>query len=303
MMLAFALGDPVSASGARNVWVQSGARSWRPCVQATREAEAGRFSAIAQAHQGHGWRKLAEGCPHEPWVALMAAVEAFGELETLDWASDAAADYATVIPRHRRLLQSILLHLERAQSEALRRGERPPPQTSYLLARARFGLGMYGPARDAWEQAYRTRATPRWMLDRLGALLDMVEGRLQASVRRARLAWTDVGHEERLISGYVWALVLDRAGSPGAAQDALEALRREGTYVMARRDVEDLLPVHERLYLLALDRQAEGDPAGAMLLWKAYLQRPEPKEPERVAAHRHLAEVEVRAPSPARPLE
>lgn len=304
MLLALALltstivGAAESATSSRNVWALAGAQSWRPCIEAARDAEAGRFDALsgAQGRDGRGWRTRAEACPNEPWVRVMAAREGLLESARLDGGVEAPENLERWVAQHRRLLQRVLRDLEAAEREATRRGEAPPRQTSYWRAYALFASGAYGEARTAWHEAYRAREVERWRLDRMGALLDVQEGKLSAAVRRARLSWTDVGHDERLISGYVWALVLDRVGSPGGARDALVALRREGAHVMARRSLEGLLPVHERLYLQALDHHADGDGVNAIRLWTAYLQRPEPIEADRELARRHLRELQPRPP-------
>ncbi|MBC8069110.1 MAG: hypothetical protein IAG13_12315, partial [Deltaproteobacteria bacterium] len=60
-----------------------------------------------------------------------------------------------------------------------------------------------------------------------------------------------------------------------------------------------LLPVHERLYLRALDHQIGDEDSSAIRLWDAYLSRPEPEAPERVLAKRHRTELQPR-PAPVR---
>jgi len=301
MLLALALLTSAlvgEAPASRNGWMLAGAGSWRPCIEAARDAEAGRFDAMsgAEGRDGRGWRKRADACPNEPWVRLMAAKEGLLEAARLDGGVEAPEGLDAWVVRHGRLLRRVSQDLDAATREASRRGEPPPRQTSYWQAYALLASGAYEDARAAWHRAYRAREVERWRLDRIGALLDMYEGKLRAAVRRARLSWSDVGHDERLVSGYVWALVLDRVGSPGAARDTLVALRREGAHVMARRALEGLLPVHERLYLQALDHHADGDSVNAMRLWTAYLQRPEPVEADRELARRHLRELQRRPP-------
>ena len=73
-------------------------------------------------------------------------------------------------------------------------------------------------------------------------------------------------------------------------------MRGDASHVLSRRATESLLPVHERLYLRALDHQAADEASTALRLWDAYLARPEPAEPEKALARRHREELR---PKPA----
>lgn len=57
--------------------------------------------------------------------------------------------------------------------------------------------------------------------------------------------------------------------------------------------LEQLLPLHERLYLSAFHQETAGNVADAIRYWEVYLDRPEPEEPERQSAQRHLEALRV----------
>ena len=135
----------------------------------------------------------------------------------------------------------------------------------------------------------------RWRSERMAALVELFAGDVRAALRRAQRGVVDAPPEDRPISRYIRALVLDRAGAPDVARAELVALR-DPTTQFARSAMESVLPFHERLFFRALDHQANGERSPALRLWKAYLARPEPAEPERVLARRHLDEL---TPSPA----
>ena len=96
---------------------------------------------------------------------------------------------------------------------------------------------------------------------------------------------------ERAGSAYVLALIYDRAGAPEAALSELTGLRSQSG---ERSAVESLLPLHERLYLDALDQQSKRNTGAAMRYWEAYLACPEPEAPERALAQRRLGELRPR---------
>jgi hypothetical protein len=130
----------------------------------------------------------------------------------------------------------------------------------------------------------------------MGALVALFRGDLERALRLVQRSINDGPSDDRRYSRYVRALVLDRAGASAAARSELFELRREPGYLEARTTVETLLPIHERIYVRALDSQAAEEASSAVRLWEVYLARPEPELPERRLAEQHKAEL---SPLPA----
>ncbi|MFO0637258.1 MAG: hypothetical protein U0168_30915 [Nannocystaceae bacterium] len=130
-------------------------------------------------------------------------------------------------------------------------------------------------------------------------MIALLDGDLDGAMALAQRATIDAPMDDRTITRYIRAMVLDIPGGTAAARAELLDLRNEAGSIIARRATESLLPVHERLYLRALDHQVAEDSGTALRLWDAYLSRSEPAEPERVLARRHRAEL-VRKPAPVR---
>jgi hypothetical protein len=143
--------------------------------------------------------------------------------------------------------------------------------------------------------AIDTGDVERWRSERMAALVEMQAGDVSAALERAQRGVFDAPVEDQGISRYIRALVLDRAGASAAAHAELVALRREGS-PFARIAMESVLPVHERLFLRGLDHLANDEDSAALRFLEAYLARPEPEDPERVLARRHLDEL---TPAPA----
>jgi len=276
-----------------SAWQRTGARDFAECEAAERLAEEGHLTGFDRMSEQEGptWNKRARQCPNAPYVRMMAAKESLVHVATLGWGAEIGPGFEAIVKPHAERLAEVVAHVDAALAESRRRGQRPPPQAHYFRAYAELAAGRFAQARVDWRKACATEDAERWRLDRMGAVLEMLGGDLDAAVRLARLAWTDASRDERLLSGYVWALVLDRAGSPAEVRAVLQGLRDEGGHTMARRALESLLPLHERLYLEALDHQVNGETSNALRLWEVYLARPEPAEADKALARRHLDEL------------
>jgi hypothetical protein len=197
-------------------------------------------------------------------------------------------------------MRRALVWLDRAIAESRRRGDRPPREALYWRAYALTALNRLPEAGRAIVAVSEAGDIAQWRSVRLAALIEVMQGDLDRSVRLARFALQATEgagpSNDREISRYIRAFVLARAGAPEFARAELVALRRGAGFRDARDAVESVLPVHERLFLRALDHTANAEDSAAQRMWRAYLARPEPLEPERVLAARYLAELTPAGP-------
>lgn len=290
-------------------WALAGARGWRLCQEAERQARALRNNEGGGRGAGSDdqelWRRRAEQCPHAVEVLTAAAQGEIVELATLlgevdgDVTSEGRLDPAAlqaVVDQHRIRVERALRWLDAAIAEAERRGDRPPREARYYRAYALTALGRVPQARRALAEVIARGDVERWRSERMAALVEMQAGDVEAALQRAQRGVFDARPDDRLISRYIRALVLDRAGASAAAFAELQALRRESGASFVRSVMESVLPIHERLFLRGLDHLANDERSPALRYLQAYLDRPEPQEPERVLARRHLEEL---TPTPA----
>jgi len=234
------------------------------------------------------WGKRAVLCPHAPEVLVLAAQDELLEVSRLSWDSNLDGTLDELVAEHRERLTTALGWLNAAVAESQRRGELAPLETYYQRAHLLFALGRYEEVGSDLDRARALGEVRRWRIDRMAAMVELLLGDLHRAVELGRLAWTDAPPDERAVSGYLWALILDRVGATEQAERVLHAMRRDSGHLVARQAVRSLLPIHERLYLAALDQQADGEGASALRLWHAYLARPEPVEADRELARRHV---------------
>ena len=280
-------------------WARAGATGWRLCDDVGRQAAQARLGAGPREADEFLWRKRVRQCPHEPEVLILAAEEQIVAANGVSWGPDVTTGLEQVVGEQRARLRRALRYVETAIAEARRRGEHPPIEAHYLRAYVLLGLGRYAAARQNLREALAVDDVERYRAQRMGALLALMLGNLDEAVRLAHRAKIDAPSEQtdELASRYIWALVLDRVGAPAAAREELERLRRVSGHTAGRAMVESLLPMHERIYLRALDHQANGERANAVRLWEAYLSRSEPIEADKELARRHQAELDP-APAP-----
>lgn len=280
----------------------AGARGWRLCQEAERRAVAYRSGEGPRGGSGDDpiWQRYAEQCPHavEVLVAagqseILAAADLFRELELGDESEGATAALAVqrIVRQHRERLDRALGWLEASIAESGRRGQRPPPQARYYRAYALTALGRLPQARQAIEDVIEEGDVERWRSERMAALVELFAGDIDEALRRAHRGVYDAPAEDRVISRFIRALVLDRAGASAVARAELRAVQRQSGADILRGAMESVLPFHERLFFRALYSQALDLPSPALRFWQAYLERPEPEAPERVLAQRHLDEL------------
>ncbi len=291
-------------------WAKAGARGWRLCQEAERQARAFRRSGNQRSGNGGGeellWRRRAHQCPHAIEVLTAAAedeivdaakgLDAFDPPDTFGEHPGVPPPLSTVLDKHRAQAEQALRWLDTAIAEAAARGVRPPAKALYYRAYALTTLGRTELARAAILETIAAGDVQRWRSERMFALIELFAGNVNDALRRAHRGVVGAPKSDRAISRYIRALVLDRAGASAVARAELIALGREAGAPFSRAALESVLSPHERLFFRALDHQANGNRSPAVRLWQAYLAQPEPEEPERVLARRHLAELE---PTPA----
>jgi hypothetical protein len=288
--LAPPLADPGIAPN--TPWARSGARSWTRCQQLDRDAERrlrGDNGTNEQDNKPERWRERAAACPGAPAVlTLTASLEL---TQSVDF-SGLSALSEQIAELHLRLAESrqrARLLLAAAAAESQRRASPLPPMHAYLAAYAAYGLGDAAGARVQLALARQRAEVETWRLDRLEALLGLVDGDLRESLRLAHRAYLHANSAGKIHSALIWALVLDRAGATEAAHLTLAGHRsREGRGVDG---LSALLPLHERIYLMALDQESRGHSSGAVTLWGAYLGLPEPHPADRLQVERRLAQL------------
>ena len=240
------------------------------------------------------WLERAQRCPAVPDVLVYAAqqeLQASGDIGAL---LEPDASVGAVVKDHEERIERALGWLDRALAECARRREAPPRETRFLRAYAFVTLGRPQEAEAALAKAIAAAEVEGWRVARMGAAIALLKGDLERAMALAHRASIDAPLEDRVITRYIRSIVLDRSGAIAAARSELVELRGDAGHVIGRRATESLLPVHERLYLRALDDQVGGEDSSALRLWDAYLSRPEPEEPERVLAKRHRAELQPR---------
>jgi hypothetical protein len=279
-------------------WARAGARGWAACEDLGRQAAGLRGGTAPRADPGTEepsvWIERAQRCPAVPDVIVYAAQLELANAGDVGAVLEPDASLGSVVTDHRSRIERALGWLDHALEECARRRETPPRETRFLRAYALVTLGRASEAEVALTKASAAAEVEGWRVARMGAAIALIRGDLERAMALAHRAFIDAPLEDRTITRYIRALVLDRSGAIAAARTELGELRADAGHVIGRRATESLLPVHERLYLRALDDQVGGEDTSALRLWDAYLSRPEPEEPERVLARRHRAELQPR---------
>lgn len=284
---------PSLVEATATVWAQAGSRSWTGCSKVAAEAGKQLFGygeEINNFRENHHWAIQAGECPNAPEVLTMAAraelLRRFDLPEGLDDKTDLTLLESELASSRVRALAWI----DDAETELRRRRDRRALGLEYWRARALLSTGDVAGAKQALQLGLREGTVEGWKLRRLLALTQLFAGDLEAALEQANRASIDAPQSlggERLISVYVLALVLDRAGDTAGAQRHMKsALDMDGDGAQMRA-LESALPTHERLYLRAYAQTVRRESAGALRYWAAYLARPQPEAPERRLAERH----------------
>lgn len=276
-------------------WAEAGGRPWTSCREYERQAEQLLRSSV-RSEETRGdtpWPARARECPNAPAVLVMAALLELVDIPSFPPLADLQAALPTLAEEQRATRQQARAWLRRALVEAERRGEAPPALTHYFLAYAALGLGDWAGARVALLEAERLGEVEPWRTDRAFAVAALLAGELAEALRRAHRSREFASAADRSTSVQILALIYDRAGAPEAALRELAGLRAQ-SYGEERGTVETVLPLHERIYLQALQQQVARAPGSAMRLWDAYLACPEPAPPERKLVERRREELRPR---------
>jgi hypothetical protein len=275
------------------VWAQAGSRPWERCRELERGAE--RVLGVQQqVTEERGppspWPDRAKLCPGAPAVLVAAALAELSTVPEFPPLSELAAQVEALAEAQRTSRKRAARWLAAARAEASRRGEAPPPMTWYLTAYAALGLGEAGRAREALQQAEARGEAEPWRIDRMLALASLLQGDLSRALELAHRARELGPARDREMSTLILALVYDRAGAPEAAVREMSA--QQGSYRAApQRVLDTLLPLHERLYMAALEELIQRRTGNVNWLLKAYLACPEPEAPERKLVERRLDEL------------
>lgn len=282
--------QPPLVEATATVWAAAGSRSWTGCAKIATEAAKqlfGHGEATNSFRENHHWAIQARECPNAPEVLAMAAraelLRRFDLPEGLDDQTDLTALELGLSESRARATAWI----DGALLELRRRRDKRDLGLEYWRGRALLSLNEIEGANEALAHALANAATEGWKLRRLQALATLYAGDLDAALIQAKRANIDAPISDRIVSLYVLALVLDRAGdTAGAERRMIFALDMDGDGFQMRA-LESALPIHERLYLRAYAKTVRRETAGGLRLWDAYFARPEPEQPERRLAERH----------------
>jgi hypothetical protein len=274
-------------------WAQAGSRPWGQCRDLERGAE--RILAQAPAVTGERgppspWPDRAKLCPGSPAVLVAAAQAELVQAPEFPPLSELAAQVEALGEAQRTSRKRAARWLAAARTEASRRGEAPPPWTWYLTGWAALGLGEAERAREALLQAEARGEAPPWWIDRLLALTSLLQGDLTRALELAHRARELGPARDREMSTLILALVYDRAGAPEAAMRELAA-QQSGYRSPPAGLLDTYLPLHERLYVAALEQMVARQTGNVNWLLKAYLACPEPAAPERKLVQRRIDEL------------
>lgn len=278
--------------GPFTVWAKAGARSASDCTSRAEQArEDLRRHGDRISTRASMWVERAQRCPNQPDILRMAAFSVLQRDVPLPPITDEALDLTSVDDTLVRTRRLALGWLDAAEAEAIRRGEPVGEGVDYFRALALSSVGQAAEAEKLARRALERGDAEPWRVYRLLALCEMMSGELTPALDHARRAWVFAPERERVLSGFVYAIVLDRAGDTAASRRVFRLFRDRGP-TEARRVLELILPTHERLFFLALEEQLAGrGHAEPLRLWKAYLAREEPTEAERKLAKAHLSEL------------
>lgn len=272
------------------VWAQAGSRPWGQCRELERTAEIAVAKQSVGADGPNVWAERARLCPGAPAVLVAAAMLELTQVPSLPPLAELAGEVGALAEAQRQSRKRAAQWLAAARDEAARRGQAPPPMTWIMTAIAAIGLGDATTARAALAQAELRAEVEGYRIDRLAAVAALMAGDLAHALALAHRARERAASREQVRTTLLLSLVYDRSGAADAAQRELTLLRPLASSA-ERMAVDALLPLHERLYLAAIEQVAFKNPANASLLFKGYLACPEPEEAERRLVERRLAEL------------
>ncbi|MCA9717376.1 MAG: hypothetical protein KC468_22060 [Myxococcales bacterium] len=282
------------------IWGLAGAGSWTACEAVDRDARAQlpvakstrERSARVAIKIRTTWIGRADACPHAPSVLVLAAHYELTRPRPMPTYSAPDEEFDALAKELRADHTHVRARLRAALAEARRRREPPPPMTYLLMAQLEVAAGDPEAAHEALASAWHHGQVDLRQLELVAGVQALLAGQLERSLQLAnRVRARSQGGQLRA-AGYLLALSYDRAGAPEVAQRILQSLRTQ-RLGGGESIIEVLLPMHERLYLTALEHRASGNIADSLRFFAVYLARPEPEAPDRKTAERHVRELQA----------
>ena len=224
--------EPPLVEATATVWAMAGSRSWTGCSKVASEAGK-QLSAYGEEvnnfRENHHWAIQAGECPNAPEVLTMAARAELLRRFDLPEGLDGNTDLAPLETEQGASRARAIAWIDAAEAELRRRRDKRGLGLEYWRARALLASGELEPAREDLRRGVDEATIEGWKLRRLLAVAELYSGDLDAALIQANRATIDAPYSDRLISLYVLALVLDRAGDPaGAARRMRAALDMDG---------------------------------------------------------------------------
>ena len=281
----------------RTPWAVAGARSWSRCREWSSEAQAERLTSVADTvvdDERHRWARRAVACPHALEILSLAARTELLRTFRLPTKTDADTDLTELNEGMVSSRARALTWIETIFVEASARRQAVPATLEYWRGKALVAQCQYDAADLAFSRSQRSSGVEPFRLRRMRALIALFRGDIETAQRESHRAQLDSPRGAlRVVSNYIHALVLDRSGDEAAAR---VLMRRTLKMDRDRNSLYALLavfPLHEHVYMRALQAEALRSGAMARRLWEAYLARDEPATPERHSAERHLAALKI----------
>ncbi len=280
------------------IWSLAGAGAWTACQAVERDASmqlpvkknTRDRSARISSKIRKTWIGRGDACSHAPAVQVLAAYYELTRPRSMPTYSASLEEFAALADELKEDHDRVRARLDAVIAESRRRRAPPPPMTYLLLAQLEVASGAPEAAHRALTMAWRHGQVDLRQLDLVAGVQALLAADLERAIRLAHRVRARSQGSQLRAAGYLLALAYDRAGAPGVARRILLSLRTQRLGA-GESVIEVLLPLHERIYLTALEHRASGNVADSIRFFEVYLERPEPEPPDRKTAERHLGEL------------
>ena len=235
------------------------------------------------------WVNHVEDCPQSPYVLIEAA-----KREVLSWMPipagvESRQDTDKFSRKFKRSRSKALAWLSAAAIELNRSQKMVTVPLHFWRARSLLALGEYPSAKVELLHAQKFEDVPRWRIDRCMALVHLFEGQLDLALELGYRSLNHAVQSDRSLSKYVLGMIVERMGDPDGARQIMNEVMEQDRGRVVFRIFQTLLPVHERIWLLAYAYSlASTEPSVAVRMWKAYLARPANEVMDRQRAELYL---------------